>query len=167
MKYTYMNIFVTQAVCTMFPCVCLDNGITVVDGCLGHRQWHSTCRRVVHFDVSKTTNIESMVTFCYTDTRSQRHTIYYKHSIVVICSDVEVLVLSVVVLFAANMTVIIMSLEFGRRPRNCFQERRALWTKANISLVRWKYMSSGYYTKACTEYCNIIRIVNAEHRSPS
>ena len=43
-----------------------------------------------------------------------------QNSIVVICSDVEVLVLSVVVLFAANIAIITMSLEFGRRPRKKF-----------------------------------------------
>ena len=44
----------------------------------------------------------------------------FLNSIVVICSDVAVLVMYVVVLFAANMSVIIMSLEFGRRPTKKF-----------------------------------------------
>ena len=50
------------------------------------------------------------------------------NSIVVICSDVEVLVLSVVnvVLFAANMSIIIMSLEFGRQPTKKLRKSSAV-----------------------------------------
>ena len=65
--------------------------------------------------------------------------------IVVICSDVEVLVLSVVVLFAANMSVIIMLLEFGRRPTKKlkkFCSSVALYgykLAFHPPLVRWKY----------------------------
>ena len=47
------------------------------------------------------------------------------------------LVLHVVVLFAANMSVIIMSLEFGRRPTKKFKTSSAvasrLWIQASIS----------------------------------
>ena len=86
-----MKIFVIHAVCTIFPL---------------------------------STNIESIVAFFYTDTRKQRHTLDCKNPIVVMCSDVEVLtpelVLSVIVLFAVNMSVVIMSLEFGRRPTKKF-----------------------------------------------
>ena len=72
-----------------------------------------------------------------------------------ICSEVEVLVLSVVVLFAAHMSVIIMSLEFGMRPTNKktfkqFCSSVALYgykLAFHPPLVRWKYMSSGYCTK--------------------
>ncbi len=82
------------------------------------------------------------------------------------------LVLSVVVLFAANMSVIIMSLEFGRRPTKKFKKfcsSVALYgykLAFHPPLVRWKYMSSGYCTKLDTESCSIIRIVKAEQRSP-
>ena len=77
------------------------------------------------------------------------------------------LVLSVVVLFAANMSVIIMSLEFGRRPTKKFLKfgiSVALYgynykLAFHHPLVRWKYMSSGYCTKLGTEHCSIIRIV--------
>ena len=51
-KYTYMNIillFVNHAVFTMFQFLCLDNGNNVA------------ARRLGHFDVSMTTNIESMI----------------------------------------------------------------------------------------------------------
>ena len=73
--------------------------------------------------------------------------------------------MSVVVLFAANMSVIIMSLEFGRRPTKKFKKfgiSVALYgykLAFHHPLVRWKYMSSGYCTKLGTEHCSIIRIV--------
>ena len=70
--------------------------------------------------------------------------------------------MSVVVLFAANMSVIIMSLEFGRRPTKKFGISVALYgykLAFHHPLVRWKYMSSGYCKKLGTEHCSIIRIV--------
>ena len=70
--------------------------------------------------------------------------------------------MSVVVLFAANMSVIIMSLEFGRRPTKKVGISVALYgykLAFHHPLVRWKYMSSGYCTKLGTEHRSIIRIV--------
>ena len=66
------------------------------------------------------------------------------------------------------MSVIIMSLEFGRRPTKTlkkFCSSVALYgykLAFHPPLVRWKYMSSGYCTKLDTESCSIIRIVKAK-----
>ena len=94
---------VNHAVFTMFQFLCLDNGNNVAARRVGHlHQWR------------RTSNPWSHVLYRYPQTKTHDS---LQNSIVVICSDVEVLVLSVVVLFAANMSVIIMSLEFGRRPK--------------------------------------------------
>ncbi len=68
-KYTYMKICVIHAVCTMFSFVCLDNCNNVAARCIGYNiayarciGYNSSCR-VGHFDVSMTTNIESIFTF--------------------------------------------------------------------------------------------------------
>ena len=64
-----------------------------------------------------------------------------------------------------------MSLEFGKPPTKQFEKfgrSVALYgykLAFHPPLVRWKYMSSGYYTKLDTERCSIIRIVKAEQRS--